>query len=255
MPDNPKQTAPELAQPALRRRFRPSLWSVLLTLLGCAAFIALGIWQIDRGEGKARRDAQVAAAAQTVPKDLADMARDLPPPPQGMVVARAEGRYLDTQQLLLYGQSDGTSVGYDVLTPLKMADGSILIVNRGWVPGHDDRKQLPAVPVGSDMRKIRGLWRALPAPGLRLKVDNCRAGAWPRVLSYPTWADMRCLYGSTVRPGELLLAPTQADGYVRKWAHNDGLPAMRHYSYALQWFSFAALALFLFFKLNYRPLR
>ncbi len=255
MSDNPKQAAPELAQPALRRRFRPSLWSALLTLLGCAAFIALGIWQIDRGDGKARRDAQVAAAAQTVPMDLTDMARDLPPPPQGMVVARAEGRYLGAQQLLLYGQSDGTRLGYDVLTPLQMRDGSILIVNRGWVPERDDNSRLPAVPVGNGVRKIRGLWRTLPAPGLRLKVDNCRAGAWPRVVSYPTWADMRCLYGSSVRPGELLLAPTQTDGYVRKWARSGGLLPMRHYLYALQWFSFAALALFLFFKLNYRPLR
>lgn len=255
MPVDPNQPVTDTTEPAPRRRFRPRLWSVILTLVGCALFIALGIWQIDRGQQKARADAQAAAADNAKPLDLVAAAAGLSPPVQGAVAARAKGRYLATQQLLLDNQSNGDRVGYDVLTPLKMADGGILMVNRGWVPGHENRNKLPKVPVSAGLREVRGLWRTLPAPGLRLKVDNCRARPWPRVVGYPTLADLRCLYGSKVRAGELLLAPAQTDGYVRKWTLGGGLSPLRHYSYAVQWFGFAALALFLFFRLNYQPLR
>lgn len=218
-------------------------------------FIALGLWQIDRGQEKARRDAQIAAAPAAKPLDLARAAPGLSPPHLGVVAARAEGHYLAGRQLLLDSQSIGEQVGYDVLTPLQMPDGDILMVNRGWVSGHEDRSKLPDVQVGAKKREVRGLWRVLPAPGLRLKVDNCRPRPWPRVVSYPTRADLRCLYGPKVRAGELLLAPAQADGYVRKWELGGGLSPLRHYSYAVQWFGFAALALFLFFRLNSRPTR
>ncbi len=146
----------------------------------------------------------------------------------------------------------GDRVGYDVLTPLQLPDGGILMVNRGWVPGAPDRSRLPSVQVEADTRVVQGLWRALPTPGLRLQADNCRTQPWPRVVSYPTHADLQCLYGQAVRTGELLLAPAQNDGYVRKWKVGNGFTPLRHYSYALQWFAFAALALFLFFRLNYK---
>lgn len=255
MPVDPNQPVSQRVEAAVCRRFRPRPWSIILTLLGCALFIALGFWQIDRGQEQARRDAQVAAAPKAKPLDLARAAPDLSPPALGVVVARAAGHYLAGRQLLLDSQSVGDRVGYDVLTPLQMPDGGILIVNRGWVWGHDDRSKLPDVQVDAKQREVRGMWRVLPAPGLRLKVDNCSARPWPRVVSYPTLTDLRCLYGPKVLAGELLLAPSQADGYVREWKLGGGLSPLRHYSYAVQWFGFAALALFLFFRLNYRPTR
>jgi surfeit locus 1 family protein len=42
----------------------------------------------------------------------------------------------------------------------------------------------------------------------------------------------------------VLLDPQAPDGYVRDW-HPPGMSPARHWSYAIQWWSFAALALVL----------
>jgi surfeit locus 1 family protein len=47
----------------------------------------------------------------------------------------------------------------------------------------------------------------------------------------------------------LLLNPDEPFGYLRDW-HPGGLSAERHLSYAVQWWSFAALALVLYAVLN-----
>jgi cytochrome oxidase assembly protein ShyY1 len=104
--------------------------------------------------------------------------------------------------------------------------------------------------------EVRGLWRALPQPALRLSVDNCPVDAhFPHLVEYPTAEDLSCLVGSPVAPGELLLDPAAADGYVREWSEiTPGMPPERHYAYAAQWFAFCATLLVLFVTLNLRRL-
>jgi len=237
---------------ARHRKFRPRPWSILLTLFGCATFVALGFWQIQRGEQRAHLDAQLAAARNARPVDLtADAQRR--PPALGVMAARTQGHYLPERQLLLGEQSHGDAVGYDVLTPLQLPDGDLLLVNRGWLPGTPDPHYRPKVNVPADTRDVVGLWRRLPAPGLRLNADNCRSAPWPRIVSFPDAADLRCLYGRPVRAGELLLDARQPDGYTRDWHFGDPFPPSRHYAYAVQWFAFGLVALFLFFRLNLKP--
>lgn len=233
-----------------RKRFRPRLWSALLTIAGCGVFIALGVWQIDRGQQKARLDAQMAAARKGQLRDLAALPDSrLPPAPQVLAV-RASGRYLADAQLLLDQQSQGDQAGYDVLTPLQLADGGLVIVDRGWRPGDPHDVDPAALAVSTDSRSVKGLWRALTAPGLRLDAHNCRPQPWPRIVFYPDTRDLACIYGQPVRAGVLLLDPAQPDGFVRRWRVGDVFPPMRHYAYAAQWFGFGALAVFLFFVLN-----
>ena len=100
-----------------------------------------------------------------------------------------------------------------------------------------------------------GYWRALPEPALRLDIDNCAPGDWPRVVSYPTLEDLECVLEGEVLPGLLLMDATLADGYVREWTMPNPLPPSRHYGYAAQWFALAATLFFLFFKLNLKHSR
>ena len=51
----------------------------------------------------------------------------------------------------------------------------------------------------------------------------------------------------------MLLDPHDPDGYVRDW-HPPGLDPTRHWSYAVQWWAFAAVLLFLWVRLNLRKL-
>jgi surfeit locus 1 family protein len=49
----------------------------------------------------------------------------------------------------------------------------------------------------------------------------------------------------------VLLDPEVPNGYVREWSP-PGMPPSRHFSYAIQWWGFAAVLLVLYFGLNFR---
>lgn len=229
-------------------RFRPPLWAWLGLLPMLALLVTLGSWQLHKGRWKQQLQQRMDLAPQQAVLQL-DAAAPAPEALQPRQ-ARAAGRYDSERQLLLDNQSHERRPGYRVWTPLQLADGSLLIVDRGWLAQAWERSQLPLLTVDRHPREVAGLWRPLPEPGLRIAADNCASGAWPRVVQYPTPADLRCLYGDAVLPGLLLLDPGQPDGYVRDWRVGGGLPPTRHYAYAAQWYAFALTLLALFIRLN-----
>jgi surfeit locus 1 family protein len=66
--------------------------------------------------------------------------------------------------------------------------------------------------------------------------------------------ELRKAFGGPLEQDIVLLDPRDADGYVRDW-HPPGLDPARHWSYAIQWWSFGALLLFLWVRLNLRKPR
>jgi surfeit locus 1 family protein len=235
-----------------RWSFRPPLWSVFGTAAGCALMLYLGQWQVHRGQAKSGLDLQYAAAARQAPVELNTVST--PPPGLTAQAVSLRGEYLGERQLLLDDQVHGDTPGYDVWTPLRLAGGGLVMINRGWIPPGIDRRHLPAVPAPAGPVRLRGLWRSLPAPGLRL-ASGCVPGQapadWPRLVLYPTAADLACFYGEALLPGEVLLDPEAPDGYVREWRlATPGFPPARHYAYAAQWFAFSLTLLVLFIKLN-----
>lgn len=232
--------------------FRPSVWAVAATAAGCALTAWLGIWQIHRGQQKEALEQQYAAAARQPPVTL--KAGATPPAKLAAVAAEAQGRYDAARQLLLDDQVQDGVPGYDVWTPLRLAGGGLLIVNRGWVPQGPNRRSLPPLPAPEGEVSVHGLWRSLPVPGLRLG-PSCAPGQapapWPQIALYPTAADLACFYGVPALAGELLLAPEAPDGFSRQWRINDiGFPPSRHYGYAMQWFAMCLTLLILFVKFN-----
>jgi surfeit locus 1 family protein len=135
---------------------------------------------------------------------------------------------------------DGAA-GYHVLTPLRVhGTAARLLVNRGWVPAGDDRRVLPDVGVGAQMRTVAGRVERLPRPGLRLGADD--ESGEPKqlvVLQYPTVETLANRLGEPVLDYQLLLDAAAPDGYAREW-RAPVLAPERHLAYAGQW---GALAL------------
>ncbi|HUR42385.1 MAG TPA: SURF1 family protein [Verrucomicrobiae bacterium] len=223
------------------RSFRAPVWAWLLTASGVALFVTLGTWQVTRGLAKAR--------ASTVFEDSHAPAREIVAAPSGEVPTRATatGFYVADRQLLQDGQSHRHRPGYHVWTPLRRADGSLVVVSRGWL-GQGDTAPL-GVPAGE--QRVTGFWRALPEPGLRLaSTNNCPAApTFPLTVLYPTTEELRCLLGPAVLPGVLLLDADASGGYVREWSH-PGIPPARHYGYAFQWYALAVAAIIVFAVVN-----
>jgi cytochrome oxidase assembly protein ShyY1 len=207
--------------------------------LAVAGLGSLGAWQLHRGMQK---KALVQAYEAALHGDATVLGRTLAPPTDAPRPVRLAGIFAADRQLLLDNQVHDEQPGYDVWTPLRLDDGSLAIVDRGWIT----HAQGAVVPAPAAQRiELRGLWKALPAPALRLQTDNCAPRPWPRVVEYPTADDLRCLLGETPIAGVVLLDAAAPDGFVRDWNPSPGFPPERHYAYALQWFALAATLLIL----------
>ena len=107
---------------------------VILMLAAFATLISLGNWQVRRLHWKEALIAEVEArrAGRAVP--LAEVAKafdssgDVDYQP-----VTATGQFDHSREVFFYTTRDG-AVGWDVITPMQLADGGWLLVNRGFVP-------------------------------------------------------------------------------------------------------------------------
>jgi surfeit locus 1 family protein len=76
------------------------------------------------------------------------------------------------------------------------------------------------------------------------------ATSWPRVLLFPTEADVESALGVEVESRIILLDAGVPDGFERKWRPALGFGPERHLGYAVQWFAFALVAIVMFVALN-----
>jgi surfeit locus 1 family protein len=226
---------------------------LLLTIAACALFVSLGRWQWSRGEHRAAQWSEFAAseAAGASVRDVT--AAELASLPRFTRV-RLRGRLDTAHQFLLDNISNEGRAGYEVLTPLRLEDGSAVLVDRGWMQGSGYRERLPDVGFDAEAapRTITGRLGALPVAGTAAgHVPPPGEGPWPRLASFPTHADLAAVLPFALSPGVVLLDAADPRGYVRNW-HPPGLEPARHYSYAVQWWAFAVLAVVLFVVLNFR---
>ncbi len=133
--------------PAKPRR-RSWLGLLAPAVLAFALLLALGTWQIER---KAWKEGLIASLTER----LAAPPSALPAPPSWPTLDRARDEYRRVKfsatfdhgkESLVYAAAsvfrpDVSGVGYWVFTPARLADGSVVMVNRGFVP---ERRQDPA---------------------------------------------------------------------------------------------------------------
>jgi surfeit locus 1 family protein len=225
------------------------LFSVVLTAAGMALFARLGFWQLDRAEQKQELLSQYEAGQRTQTEITSENAGSLARYQRVSVT----GRYDPEHQILLDNMpSHAGRPGFRVLTPMHSPAGWLL-VDRGWLPLGATRAELPNVSVADGERNITGMMDALPRAGLQLESVPIAADTpWPRVLSFPTQADLEQQLGHALIPGVLLLDPSHPDGYERIWEAHLGFKPERHIGYAVQWFALAAAAAIIFVLMGFR---
>jgi surfeit locus 1 family protein len=232
-------TAPAAAG---RRVFAPTLRFTLIALLLAALFVRLGVWQWQRGELREAMAARFARGGDQVLELGTVAVADLPLYQRVSVEGELDGAH----QFLLDNRTFEGRAGYEVLTPLTRAAGAALLIDRGWVAFSGRRTQLPDVTVrASGPVRLTGRIAALPAPGLRIgRAAPDLGGPWPKVTSYPEMTQLAAALGVPLGSRILLLDPAAPFGYVRAW-QPPGLPPLRHFSYAVQWWCFALATLVL----------
>lgn len=221
---------------------RPAFLAALA--LGAAllfvGLILLGNWQLRRLAWKHELIAHVAERAHAPAGPLPARAN------WSAVTAasdeyrhvRLAGRFLNGQETLVKASTELGS-GYWVLTPLRLADGGLLLVNRGFVPeAMRAPATRPAAPEGE--QQLSGLLRISESAGMWPRRNDAAAGRW---YSREVAAIAAARGLQDVAP---FFVDADAGADPEAWPRG-GLTVLvfqdKHLGYALTWYGLAALLL------------
>jgi len=228
-------------------RFRPGLVPGVAAAGFIALTLALGHWQTRRAEEKLELGRQLDSAEQgpvlSVPAVVADASLF----ERRRVSAR--GVFIARATLLLDNKVLHGIAGYHVLTPLRLQGSEVhVLVNRGWIAA-GDRSTLPAVSTPGNLQTIEGI--AL-TPSRRFIELAPEASTGARLQNLVLEREGKRL-GLRLQPFVIEQTSDTPDGLSREWARPD-TGVDRHRIYALQWYSFAALAAILYVVLGFKRL-
>jgi surfeit locus 1 family protein len=228
------------------RKFRPTFWSTAAAVAGVVATVALGNWQL----GRAREKLDLAAAQERLAREPAIHLGEALVIPDQVENRQVEvrGRFDTRGTILLDNRVRNGIVGYEVVTPVRVADGRTdVLVNRGWIAGTGDRRRLPDIRTPGGDVAITG--RAV-VPGKRLyelSSDTTEGRVWQNL----TIERYRTQMKYTIQGVVIEQSNDTDDGLMRVWPAADrGVNTNR--SYALQWFSMAVLiaAIYVYFSIR-----
>ena len=229
----------------LSRRWLGYLGFAVVFAIACGF---LSSWQAARG-----REAVAANAVIDANFDSAPVALDLALPSLGSFHANQEwlrvtatGHYVAEDELLVRNRPTNAGPGFEVLTPLRLADGSLFVVDRGWVPTgnrQDAPDSIPPAP-GGLVTVVARLKPSEPRLDTRSASGNQIATIQlPEVKNKIGGSVYTGAYGvldSQTPVAAVALAPVLTEAPIA----DEGL----HWSYMIQWVIFALIA---FFGLGY----
>ncbi|SCL41720.1 Cytochrome oxidase assembly protein ShyY1 [Micromonospora pallida] len=225
---------------------------LVLALVAAAAMVQLGNWQLDRYQGRSAANERIDATARMTPVPLRDTLT-APSGAAGQVGAAPDaeavwtrvtvtGRYDAANSVWIRQRTLERQVGFELLTPLLLADGSAVLVNRGWVPpapGGDAtaRPEVPPTPAG----EVTVVGRVRPSESGagtverrdgRLESRRIGLHQLARELPYPVYGAYLLLDGQTPAADPVFEAvPVR---HENNW---------QNLGYVVQWWLFAAMTL------------
>jgi cytochrome oxidase assembly protein ShyY1 len=234
----------------------------VLTLAAAVVMVMLGNWQFDRYTERSAINDRIDAWDRAEPVPVATVLRPAaapgtagprPAPDAEWARVRLTGRYDPGNEVLIRGRTVAGRVGYEVVTPVVLADGGAVLVDRGWVPpapsGATALPAVPAAPVG----EVTVVGRVRPPETRggpverrdgRLQTRRIDVERIARHMPYPVYGGF-VLLGEQTPPADRAFAGIPVE-HERAW-QNGG--------YAVQWWLFAAMALGAYVWLGRREAR
>jgi cytochrome oxidase assembly protein ShyY1 len=215
---------------------------IAVALLVAVTCIALGIWQVARLHQKQQFNAAVRAGLAEPPAPVEAVLSDgVDPDTVRYRRVEATGTYDTDHGFVLYGRTQDSQAGNHLLTPLLLSDGRAILVDRGWVPLEVDEPGAPEAAPPSGAVDVEGVLFSSEGdlPGVadaggpaETTLSRLDLGTIQAQLPYP------------IEPSYLLLQrqrPTQP-GELPAPSPLPELSEGPHLSYAIQWFTFAVIA-------------
>jgi cytochrome oxidase assembly protein ShyY1 len=222
---------------ALNRRWLGYLAFVVAFAIACS-FLAL--WQLSRREEARAEIELVESNWDRAPQQLASVLTSLDAfdPQSKWMPVTLSGHYVADEQLLVRGRPLDGVAGFEVLVPFELDDGTIFIVDRGWLPAgneQDEPDSVPPAPRG-DVTVVARLKAGEPIVAGRSapegQVATIHLPSIAETIDAPMYTGAYGLLDSE-EP-----APAARPTAAVKPVPDEG----PHLSYAFQWFVFGILA-------------
>jgi surfeit locus 1 family protein len=196
--------------------------------------VRLGFWQLDRHAGRVARNDHLEARLALDPLDLGTA-------PGGDSAefrrVRIEGVFDSARQVVEQGRVVNGIPAVYIVTPLLVAPGRAVLVERGWVASPDAR--------GVDLGRLHEPDTSL-VEGVLMKLEGGGASSdttWPRFVRRADPTMLQPAFPYTLDP--LVVRRTDLPAGAPDVMGEAPLPPLTrgsHLSYAVQWFLFAAIA-------------
>ncbi len=217
---------------------RPKALLGLAIPLACAAlFIRLGFWQVARHSERAAYNLSVGTRLAESPAPFATLPSDSTALRGRLAILTGRFRY-DLEQVLA-ARSNGGAPGVHLITPLEReGNDTLVIVTRGWVFSSDAAGVDQTAWREESVVTLSGYASPLPADGAAPPPDPRKP---LRALNRRA---LSARLGAPVAAAMVVMTSDSAGaaGSVPRRLGVPVLSAGSHKSYAIQWFSFALIA-------------
>ena len=224
-------------------------WAIAtgVVLILAAAFIGLGIWQLDRLDQRralnALQESRLRTDAVPLNELIGDEVIDLATTEYRS--ATADGEFDPVHEVLIRSQVELGQAGFHVITPLVFEDGAAVLVNRGWVPLVMDSPPVAAPPPEGQVTVDGWVHLTQTRPPLGAQEPEGDLDVLNRVdidrIAEQIPYELEPVYLVAAGEGsDELPIPVDPPDFA-----NEG----SHLAYAIQWFGFALVGLVGFFFL------
>lgn len=219
-------------------------WLAILALLVAliVAAILLGRWQWDRTQSILAAERAAASVAVPVQDALGEADTELPPESIGRPVTAA-GEFDPDRQVVVTSRSLGEEAGVWVVTGLRLADGTLVPVLRGWTAADDVvARTVPSGPV-----EVTGVLQ----PD---EVFYADAPVTPDEVAAISQSSLESAWGEDVPAGFVVLAEqrpsaTPAPAPIPPTVQTADVPfPLQNFFYAFQWWIFAGFGIFVYLR-------
>ena len=208
-----------------------------LAVIAAAIFVRFGFWQLGRLAERQARNAAILSAQRDAPIPLASL-----PPDTGAAHYRpalVTGQFDYAHELVLAGRTHQGSPGVELLTPVRIGHGdTAVLVDRGWVYSPDagsvDRSRWHE----ADSARVT-CYVELYAPD----AGTTRSVLDPRIVRRVSRSEIAPKLPYPLAPYYLVQTGDTVDARHPARREIPPLDDGPHRGYAIQWFSFATIAL------------
>ncbi|GAB1516463.1 SURF1 family cytochrome oxidase biogenesis protein [Actinophytocola sp. KF-1] len=241
----------------LRLLLRPG-WlalTALVLIFAGVCFTLLAPWQFDRHEERSTTNDAINHAANSDPAELNSLlpAGQRPDASTEWRTVRVTGEYLADEEVVARLRTVLGQPAFEVLTPFRMTDGSIVVVDRGYVRPVQGTKSVTvpryAAPPSGEVTLTARIRADERDPRDRRAESE---GGRPQVYAVGSGVVARAT-GLDLRPGYLQLEEG-APGVLGALPLPD-LDAGPFLSYALQWIAFGTMALLAWLYFTWREIK